>query len=211
VISVKLDNDDATRLQECVVGGGVAVLPTDTVYGLCCDPDSEQAVRRLYELKRRPATRASAVMFFALEPALQALDELPDSERLALKALLPGPVTLLLANRGPRFAPACRSDPATLGLRVPHLPDGLAALSAVTQPVMQSSANISGQPDARALGEVTRSLLDGADLVLDGGELPGTPSTVIDLRDFDAEHRWHVLREGPLSRDAVRELLAPLG
>jgi L-threonylcarbamoyladenylate synthase len=117
---------------------------------------------------------------------------------------------VLLANREARFAPACRSDPATLGLRVPRLPDGLAALGAMTRPVMQSSANISGAPDARTLAEVTRSLLDGADLVLDGGELAGTPSTVIDLRDFDGERRWHVLREGPLSSDAVRELLAPL-
>jgi L-threonylcarbamoyladenylate synthase len=207
---LKLDIDDATRLQECVVGGGVAVLPTDTVYGLCCDPENEPAARRLYELKGRPAKRACAVMFFALEPALLTLGELPDSERLALRTLLPGPVTVLLANRGQRFAPACRSDPGTLGLRVPLLPDSMAALGAVTHPVMQSSANISGQPDARALAEVTRSLLDGADLVLDGGELPGTPSTVIDLRDYDAERRWHVLREGPLSRGAVRELLAPL-
>lgn len=207
---MKLDSGDASRLQECVAAGGVAVLPTDTVYGLCCDPDSEAAARRLYELKGRSARRASAVMFFALDPALQTLGELPDSECRALQALLPGPVTLLLANRGSRFAPACRSDPGTLGLRVPRLPDALAALGAVTRPVMQSSANISGQPDARTLGEVTRSLVDGADLVLDGGELPGTASTVIDLRDFDAERRWHVLREGPLSRDAVREQLAPL-
>jgi L-threonylcarbamoyladenylate synthase len=207
---LKLDSGDASRLQECVVGGGVAVLPTDTVYGLCCDPESEGAARRLYELKGRPARRACAVMFFALEPALQTLGELPDSERRALQALLPGPVTLLLANRRSRFAPACRLDPGTLGLRVPRLPDSLAALAAVTGPVMQSSANISGQPDARTLAEVPPSLVDGADLVLDGGELPGTSSTVIDLRDFDAERRWHVLREGPLSRDAVRELLAPL-
>jgi L-threonylcarbamoyladenylate synthase len=207
---LKLDSGDARSLEDCMAGGGVAVLPTDTVYGLCCDPDSEQAARRLYGLKGRPARRACAVMFFALDPALQSLGELPDSERGALQALLPGPVTLLLANRGSRFAPACRLDPGTLGLRVPRLPDSLAALGAVTAPVMQSSANISGQPDARTLAEVTPSLVDGADLVLDGGELPGTSSTVIDLRDFDAERRWHVLREGPLSRDAVRELLAPL-
>jgi L-threonylcarbamoyladenylate synthase len=207
---LKLDRGDASSLEDCVAGGGVAVLPTDTVYGLCCDPESEAAARRLYELKGRPARRACAVMFFALEPALQTLGELPDSECRALQAVLPGPVTLLLSNRGSRFAPACRSDPGTLGLRVPRLPDSLAALAEVTRPVMQSSANISGQPDARTLAAVTRSLIDGADLVLDGGELPGTPSTVIDLRDFEAERRWHVLREGPLSADAVRELLAPL-
>ena len=209
-MTARLDADDATRLQECVVGGGVAVFPTDTVYGLCCDPENEQAARRLYELKGRPVARASAVMFFALEPALQTLGEMPDAERLALQAMLPGPVTVLLPNRGARFAPACRSDAATLGLRVPRLPDGLAALGSVTSPVMQSSANISGQPDARALLDVARSLVDRADLVLDGGQLPGTPSTVVDLRDFDAERRWHVLREGPLSREAVREMLQPL-
>jgi L-threonylcarbamoyladenylate synthase len=203
-----LDERDAIRLEECIAGGGVAVFPTDTVYGVCCDPEDQQAARRMYELKGRPATRACAVMFFALEPALQTLGELPDAERRALQALLPGPVTVLLANRALRFAAACRRDPATLGLRVPRLPDSLAALSAVSRAVMQSSANISGEPDARSLAEVPASLLDGVDLVLDGGELRGLPSTVIDLRDFAIERRWHVLREGALSSDAARELLA---
>jgi L-threonylcarbamoyladenylate synthase len=193
-----------------MAGGGLAVLPTDTVYGVCCDPENEAAARRLYELKGRPAARASAVMFFALEPALSTLAELRESERLALRALLPGPVTVLLANRALRFAPACRTDSATLGLRVPRLSDGLAALSSLADPVLQSSANLSGQPDARVLADVPRSLLDGVDLALDGGELPGTPSTVVDLRDFDSEARWHVLREGALPTEGVREKLAPL-
>jgi L-threonylcarbamoyladenylate synthase len=204
-----LEADDAARLQECVAGGGVAVFPTDTVYGVCCDPDNEQAARRMYELKGRPAARACAVMYFSLEPALETLGELLDAERRALRALLPGPLTVLLANRAPRFTAACRTDPATLGMRVPRLPDQLAALGTIAGAVMQSSANISGEPDARSLAEVPRSLLDGVDLTLDGGELPGTPSTVVDLRDFATERRWHILREGALSMDDVRELLAP--
>ena len=203
----KLDASDGARLQECVAGGGVAVFPTDTVYGLCCDPEDRDAARRLYELKGRPAARACAVMFFALEPALLTLSELPDAERLALRALLPRPVTVLLANRGGHFAAACRSDPGTLGLRVPRLADPLSALGSISAPVMQSSANISGEPDARRLQDVPARLLDGADLVLDGGELPGTPSTVVDLRDFASERRWHVLREGALASEQVRELL----
>jgi L-threonylcarbamoyladenylate synthase len=204
----RVDDEDAARLQQCVTGGGVAVFPTDTVYGVCCDPDDERAARRMYELKGRPAARACAVMYFSLEPALDALGELLDAERRALRALLPGPVTVLLDNRAPRFTAACRSDPTTLGLRVPRLPDHLTALGTIAGAVMQSSANISGEPDARSLAEVPRSLLDGVDLVLDGGELPGTPSTVIDLRDFARERRWHLLREGALSMDDVRESLA---
>jgi L-threonylcarbamoyladenylate synthase len=210
-MSSRLETDDAARLAECVSGGGVAVFPTDTVYGVCCDPDDQRAARRMYELKGRPAARSSAIMFFALQAALQALGELHEAERLALEALLPGPVTVLLANRERRYTAACRSDPSTLGLRVPRLSNGLAALGAVEHPVMQSSANISGEPDARSLAEVPQSILDGVDLVLDGGELPGTASTVVDLRDFASEGRWHLLREGALPSELLREILAPVG
>lgn len=209
-MAAMLDAGDAERLGQCVATGGLAVVPTDTVYGVCCDPDDEAAARRLYELKGRPPARASAVMFFSLEPALDALGELHDAELLALRALLPGPVTVLLANPTRRFAPACRTDPATVGLRVPRLPERLAALGSVSVPVMQTSANLSGEPDARALAEVPRSLLDGADLVLDGDELPGVPSTVVDLREFNDDRRWYILREGALPREELDEKLASL-
>src|SRR6185437_7728881 len=168
-INVTLDDEAADRLRDCVTSGGVAVFPSDTVYGVCCDPDNEEAARRLYALKGRPAARACAVMFFSLADALEVLDDLHESECDALHALLPGPVTVLLANREQRFAPACRVDPATLGLRVP---------------------NLSGEPDARTLDAIPERLLESVDLVIDGGELPGTPSTVIDLRELDEEHRW---------------------
>jgi L-threonylcarbamoyladenylate synthase len=209
-MTTQIEPHDVERLAQCVYDGGVGVFPSDTVYGVCCDPESEQAAQRLYELKGRPAARPAAVMFFALEPALAALPELPDTERRALQALLPGPVTLLLANRAQRFAPACRTDPATLGLRVPRLPQPLHALGSFAGAIMQSSANLSGQPDARSLAEVPDSILAGADLVLDGGELPGRPSTVIDLRDYDASGRWHVLREGALPSAEVQRMLAVL-
>ncbi len=205
-----LDEEDAAKLQDCVAAGGVAVFPSDTVYGICCDPENQAAARRLYELKGRPATRASAVMFFSLDPALEMLSELPEADRLALQVLLPGPLTILLANPAKRFAAACRTDPLTFGLRVPRLGANIAALARITIPVMQSSANASGQPDARTLQEVPIEMREGADLVLDGGALGGTPSTVIDLRDLEAEGRWHVLREGALPKTDVEAALARL-
>ncbi|HLH13575.1 MAG TPA: L-threonylcarbamoyladenylate synthase [Solirubrobacteraceae bacterium] len=206
----QLSERDAARLQECVAGGGVAVLPTDTVYGVCCDARDEAAARRLYALKGRPAARPAAVMFFTLQPALEMLSDLHPDERAALRALLPGPVTVLLANPSRRFAAACRTDPETLGLRVPSLPQHLRALESVAGAIMQTSANISGEPDARTLAQVPASIRDGADCVLDGGELPGRPSTVVDLRDYAEHRRWHVLREGALARASVRERLTSL-
>lgn len=197
--TTQLTAEDVEHLRRCVEDGGVAVFPSDTVYGLCCDPEDEDAARRLYGLKGRPSARASAVMFFGLELALQEVGHLQEIEREALARLLPGPVTLLLPNRANRFRAACRSDPSTLGLRVPALPDHLKALCELPCGLMQSSANLSGEPDARTLAEVPESIREGADLVLDGGELPGVSSTVIDLRDLAAQARWHVLREGALA------------
>lgn len=187
---------DAERLDRCVSAGGVAVFPADTVYGLACAPDAEAAVARLYALKGRPPAKPAAVMFFARAVALAALPELGPRTRDALCALLPGAVTLLVANPRRRFAPACGPDPDTLGLRVPALPPALAAMGAVGRPVLQSSANLSGGPDARRLADVPEAIRRGADLVLDGGPLPGTASTVVDLRAYEAAGRWEIVRRG---------------
>ncbi len=204
-----LTAEDARQLQRCLAGGGVAVFPTDTVYGLACDPSDERAVRRLYELKGRPADRPAAVMFFKRERATSALPELESAERRAIAALLPGPVTLLLPNRDGRFPLACGPmGRDSLGLRVPLLGDSLAALRALPTPLMQSSANVSGGPEARRLSDVPRELLLGADLVLDGGELPGTASTIVDLRDYEQSGGFSVVREGAMSLREVEQALA---
>ena len=113
-----------------------------------------------------------------------------------MERLLPGGVTLLLPNPAGLFPLACGPDPATLGLRVPFL-------APVGRPVMQSSANVSGGPDARRLEDVPAAIRAGADLVIDGGELPGTPSTVIDLREYEAG-RWSIVRVGAVSEGVIR-------
>jgi release factor glutamine methyltransferase len=202
--------EDARRLERCLADGGVAVFPADTVYGLCCDPLNESAVRRLYELKGRPAERPAAVMFFAPARLFAALPDLGDRERAALGALLPGPVTLLLGNPTHRFPLAGgpgEGGADTLGVRVPAWSPPLAALGAMSAPVLQSSANLSGEPDARRLHDVPASIRSGADLVLDGGELPGVPSTVLDLREYERHGAWRIVREGPLMRADLERIL----
>src|ERR1700685_548517 len=147
-------------------------------------------------------------MFFAPEPALKSLSELGPSTRAALGALLPGPVTLLLENSSRRFPLAC--DPGAgsggglLGRRVPLLQGPLAALSGVGVPAAQSSANFSGGVDPRDLRSVPVELREGVDLVLDGGELPGVASTVIDLSEYEQKGRWRIVRKGPLDAAFLR-------
>ena len=198
--------EDAATFSRCIAVGGVAVFPADTVYGLACEPDTREAVDRLYALKGRRPDKPAAVMFFGVDLALAALPELGDGTRAALEALLPGPVTALVPNPAGRYPLA--GGGGVLGLRVPALPARLAALEAVRWPVLQSSANRAGGPDARALAEVPAPIRAEADLVLDGGTLPGTPSTVVDLRAFETTRDWTVVREGALTRDALRERLS---
>ena len=196
---------DASTFERVITNGGVAVFPADTVYGLACAPDDPAAVERLYALKGRAPDKPAAVMFFSLARALNALPETPPRTRAALEALLPGPVTLLLPNPGHRFPLASGPDPDTLGIRVP----ALAALSTVGVPVLQSSANRAGGADARTLDDVPERIRAGADLVLDGGELPGTPSTVIDLRRYEETREWRVLRAGAMPPEAIATVLSP--
>ena len=179
---------------ECIAGGGVVVFPADTVYGLACDPENEEAVARLYALKGRPPDKPAAVLFFLLGQAL--LPELSPRMHALMSRLLPSAVTLLVPSD--RFPLA--GGAGTLGLRVPDVP----ALGSL--PVLQSSANVAGGPDAPRLEDVPESIRRGADLVLDGGELPGTPSTVVDLRAYESGGEWRIVRPGAVPEAVLRSL-----
>ena len=161
--------------EDCIRAGGVVLFPADTVYGLAVDPGNEEAVERMYALKGRAREKPSALMYFSLDD----VPDLPDEAR----KLLPGPVTVIL--------------PDGRGIRVPEGPP-LAGIS-----VLQTSANQSGGPDPRRLDEVHAAIREGVDLEIDGGELPGIPSTVVELSGED----FRILREGAVSADRIRQLL----
>jgi L-threonylcarbamoyladenylate synthase len=194
----------SAAFERCLAVGGVALFPADTVYGLACDPSNRMAVERLYLLKRRPLEKPSAIMCFDVELALAALPELGPRTRRALAHLLPGGVTLLLPNPAARFPLACGADPTTVGLRVPTVPP----LSEVRWPVLQSSANRAGGAEPRRLEEVPELFRTTVDLIVDGGELPGVASTVVDLRAYEEDGVWSIVRAGAVGEAALREALS---
>ena len=194
---------DAEAFERCIAEGGVAVFPADTVYGVACDPENRLAVERLYALKRRPLGQPSAVMFFELEAALGAMPELGERTRWAMEAILPGGVMLLLPNPAGRFPLACGDDPSTLGVRVPDVP----GLRGVRRPVLQSSANAAGGSDPRRVEDVPEAIRAAVDLVIDGGELPGVASTVVDLRGYEQGGSWDVVRPGLVAEEALQRAL----
>lgn len=191
------------EFEEVIAGGGIAVFPTDTVYGLGTHPDSVEGVHRLYWIKGRSPDRPAAVLFFDVERALAELPEIGPKTRGAVERLLPGPVALLVPNPATRFPLACGAEPSRLGLRVPELDAKLAKLASVKLPILQSSANPTGEADPRSLEEVDPRIRRGVDVELDAGVLPGTPSTVIDLSSYEESGTFEILREGALSVEAV--------
>jgi L-threonylcarbamoyladenylate synthase len=203
-----IDAGDVETFERCIAVGGVALFPADTVYGLATEPDSREGVERLYRLKGRRPDRPAAVMFFALDLALAALPELPLATRGAVERLLPGGLTLLLPNPARRYPLACGPEPERIGLRVPELAGALAPLGRVRWPVLQSSANRSGSPDIRRVADADEVIRSGVDLVLDGGELPGTPSTVVDLTRYHEDGGYAVVREGAVSAFELAERLS---
>ena len=177
------------RAVEAILAGRPVILPTDTVYGLCTTASSAPAVEALYRLKGRPATQPTAILAGDVESLLESVPELPER---VVRALLPGPYTLVLPNPARRFAWLTGERPDTIGVRVPNLPADAAEVLRRAGPVVATSANLPGGSDPRRLEDVPRELRDAAAAEVDGGELPGVASTVVDFTGEEPK----VLREG---------------
>lgn len=188
---------------EAIRAGRPVVLPTDTVYGLCADAYHEAPVRRLYRLKGRGELQPTALLAADVDVLLDAVPELRGRAGTIARALLPGPYTLVLPNPGRRFRWLSGGRPDTIGVRVPELPGEAQAILDEVGAVAATSANYPGEPDPRRLDEVPEALCDGCAAVVDGGELPGTPSTVLDLTGPEPV----VVREGAVpSAEALSRL-----
>ncbi len=151
--------------------GRAVILPTDTVYGLCALPEYEDV---LYELKGRDRSKPVALLAADVDALLAAV---PALDRSVLERYLPGPYTLVFG---------------TVGVRVPHLPPSAAAVVREVGVVVATSANLTGGPDPRRIEDVPEAIRAACGAIVDAGELPGVPSTVLDLTDGEPR----VIREG---------------
>lgn len=224
-----LDAGQIRALTTVTASGGLVVFPAETVYGLATDPDDADAVRRMAALKQRDPGKPSSVLFWSVDDAVAAIEGAPAPVLRAVSRLLPGPVGLIVPNPQRRFAPACGSDPSSLGIRVPLLDERVSTTAPLggsptaddprarqaearplPPPIVQTSANLAGGPDPTTLAAVPEAVRAGAGLLLDAGERPGTPSTIVDLRGVTdaAPDGWRLVREGPVTAAAIAAALA---
>jgi L-threonylcarbamoyladenylate synthase len=188
--------------------GKAVILPMDTVYGLCASAYHEGPVRRLYKLKHRSEQEPIAIVAPDLEQLFDAVPELRGRSGVLAAALLPGPFTLVLPNPARRYRWLTGNSPETIGVRVPELSDEVRAVLERAGVVAGTSANHHGRADPRTLHDVPLELRASCEAVLDGGELPGLPSTVLDLTRSEPR----VLREGALpAEEALDRVRAVVG
>jgi L-threonylcarbamoyladenylate synthase len=196
LVSIEADGAEAARsaLERCIAAAGIAVFPADGLYGLACDPLDAAAIERIHRIKGRDDGKPSAVLYFSPLAMRELVEGLGGRTRVAIGALLPGPVTLVIANPERRYPLACREDRERLGVRLIGGP-----LAGAMCPILQTSANRSGEPAPLDFDDISAEIVAAVDLAIDGGSLTGLPSTVVDLTAFDASGDWTVLREGGMS------------
>jgi L-threonylcarbamoyladenylate synthase len=206
VVSIERAGPESARaaLEAAIGAGEVVAFPADGLYGLCCDPLRAEAIARIEALKGRDPLKSSAVLYLSPLAMRELVSSLGPRTREALGALLPGPVTLVVANPERRYPLACREDPERLGLRLIAGP-----LAGARCALFQTSANRSGEPAPASLAAIEPAILAGVDLAIDGGRLTGAPSTVIDIAAIEAGGGWRLLREGALSRERIEQRLGP--
>jgi L-threonylcarbamoyladenylate synthase len=207
VLSVGRDGAAAARtaLERVVGDGGVAIFPADTLYGLACDPLNAVAVERIQAIKGRGRRKSSAVMYFSPLAMRELVAGMGPRTRDVVGSLLPGPVTLVVANPERRYPLACREDPERLGVRLIEGP-----LAGAMTPIFQTSANRSGAPAPTRFDGIDQEILAAADLAIDAGNLIGEPSTVVDVRGIDTGEGWTVLREGALPTAEIDRVLGAI-
>ena len=181
-------------------GGGLVVMPTDTVYGLAGRADLADAVAAMFEVKARPSDRPLPVLGADIED-LRSVARFSEREARVAESFWPGPLTLVV-QRAPRFTfDLGGSDRSTIGVRVPAHPLALELLSE-TGPVAVTSANLSGQEPAVTVDQAREVFGDAVGFYLDGGRLSSSPSTVARVGD-DVE----ILRTGAIDRTALHAAL----
>jgi L-threonylcarbamoyladenylate synthase len=156
------------------------VLPTDTVYGLCASPHEPAAAKRINELKGR-SDHPIALLAASSQALTDCVPELSGRWQKLLDQLLPGPYTLVLPNPERRLPWLSPGREATIGVRVPELPGQAREVLERFGAVAATSANRHGEPDPRLVDQIPGEIRSAVGAVLDAGELPGIPSTVIDL------------------------------
>jgi L-threonylcarbamoyladenylate synthase len=186
--------------------GGIVAFPTDTVYGLGADPLNEQAVDRIYKVKKRPHNLSLPLLLADKSDLLKVASVVPEIAWQLAERFLPGGLTLVLI-KSPWVPRSVTAGGDTVAVRIPDHPVPIALIRGLGTPIVGTSANLSGKPSPVTAEEVREQLGDEVDFIIDCGRCPGgTESTVLDV----SSEVPTLMREGAIPKVEITKLCGPL-
>lgn len=204
-----ITDESLAQAAAIVRGGGLIVIPTDTVYGIACDPRNAEAIQRIYQAKHRPQFKALQVLLASVDDIDSLGLDLPAPLNRLAAAFMPGAFSPIAVARPDCTLATVRKTPSgsmTQGVRIPNSAVSLRILRA-TGPLAASSANRSGGESAQTVEEAVQALGDSVDLYLDGGSTPGHVASTVVEADPHARDGIGILREGVIGQNLIHQAL----
>ena len=199
----KIDDGKLQKIAQVIKDGGVAVFPTETVYGIGVNGTNENAIKKLYKIKNRPYDKPISLLVNSFDMINKVAKDISDTEYKLMKAFFPGPLTIIL-NKKAIVPNILTANTNTVGIRMPENEIALKLIKYANVPIATSSSNISGKPSRTNVQDIMRDFEDEVDIYIDGGKSKiGLASTVVQI----INNKLHILRKGAVSEEQIAKIL----
>ena len=199
----KIDDGKLQKIAQVIKDGGVAVFPTETVYGIGVNGTNENAIKKLYKIKNRPYDKPISLLVNSFDMINKVAKDISDTEYKLMKAFFPGPLTIIL-NKKAIVPNILTANTNTVGIRMPENEIALKLIKYANVPIATSSSNISGKPSRTNVQDIMRDFEDEVDIYIDEGKSKiGLASTVVQIID----NKLHILRKGAVSEEQIAKIL----
>lgn len=197
----KIDKDELNKVYIVLKNGGIVIFPTETVYGIGGNALDENAVKRIYEVKKRPMEKALSILIGSKEDIKKYAKITNELEQKIIDNFMPGPITLILKKKKNKNFNVFTNNNETIGVRIPDSKIIKEILDKCKFPIAAPSANISGKPSGVNMQEIKKDFDGKADILIDGGICKETkPSTIVKIEKDEIV----ILREGCISKEEIQ-------
>jgi L-threonylcarbamoyladenylate synthase len=190
------------ELKNVIDAGGVAVIPTDTVYGIIADATNEEAIKKIYKIKRRDYSKPLIIMVSSIEMLLRYVDNVSLMEKEIINKYWPGKLTILFKKNN-KLSSFINNGGEYVGIRLPDNEDIIKLINMLEKPLVSTSANISEKDTVVSVDLLEEELANNIDYIYDGGVLSDVPSTIIKVDN----NRINFLRKGDIAEQIERDFI----
>lgn len=203
---IDLKEKDFTKLEEpaqIIKNGGIVVFPTETVYGIGANALNAEAVKKIYEIKKRPLSKPITLLVNSIDMIERVAKDITPFEYAIIKKFFPGPLTIILQKKDV-VPDIVTSGGSTVGIRMPANEIALELINRAGVPLATPSANISDKPSKTNIKNVMSDFPEGVDCFIDGGKSKiGVASTIVQVIDGVP----HILRQGTITEEQINKLI----